>query len=322
MDLRFAPGFKLMSHKQFTDYFEDKMIYPINIEISPSGICNAKCENCFYRQNTNELKGLDKALFDESRMNLLLQYELPLLGVKSISWTGGGEPTQHPAFPKFVKGANESGLEQGLFTNGLRHIGCDPRLFEWIRVTKTNVPLNEEVIMSLRSCKTIGICINYSKKDTKQIIRDALKIAEKLEEAKEKSEYSTYVQVRPALLINGKSYENEVPKISHPLLKITNYKFMGMTNERNYNNCEAYHFAPFIWQDGDVDMCGYHRKEKKFNLGNLYNEGKEGQLKTIMEKAPKNIKVADNCQVCCKLNEMNSIIQFRKDLAKKDINFP
>jgi len=322
MDLRFAPGFKLMSHKQFTDYFDDKQIYPINIEISPSGVCNAKCENCFYRQNDNELDGFDKNMFDEDRMRILLQYELPLLGIKSISWTGGGEPTLHSAFPKFVEWAHEAGLEQGLFTNSLKPIEVDPSFFQWIRVTKTNMPLNEDFILKLRKCKTVGICINYSKTDDISIIENALKIAEKLEALKTNSDHSTYVQVRPALMISGKSYENEIPKIKHPLLQITNYKFLKMAEGRNYTDCEAYHFAPFIWQDGDVDVCGYHRKESKFNLGNLYNTGKKGQLKTIMETAPKNIKVANNCQVCCKLNEMNSIIQLRKDLNKRDINFP
>jgi len=284
MDLRFAPGFKLMSHKQFTDYFEDKTIYPINIEISPSGICNAKCENCFYRQNDFELLGLDRSWFNEDRMRFLLQYELPLLGVKSISWTGGGEPTLHPSFSKFVQWATEAGIEQGLFTNGLKLINADPKLFQWIRVTKTNFPLREDVIISFRSCRTVGICINYSKTDNEEVIQEALKIAEKLEANKENSEYSTYVQVRPALIISGKTYENEVPNISHPLLQITNYKFMGMTSERNYTDCEAYHFAPFIWQDGDVDVCGYHRKDPRFNLGNLMIQGKEGQLKLLWKK--------------------------------------
>jgi len=317
---RFAPGFKLMSHKNFTEYFDDKTIYPINIEISPSGVCNANCKDCFYRQNSNELQGLDKFYFDEIRMKKLIN-EISKLNIKSISWTGGGEPTLHPSFYKFTKWANKKNIQQGLFTNALKPIDYQPILFEWIRVTKTNKPFNEKVLMSLRRCKTLGLCINYSNTDNESVIKDALRIAEKLEENKLSSEHSTYVQVRPALLIKGKKYENDIPKLEHPLLQITDYKFLGLISERKYEKCEAYHFSPFIWQDGDVDVCGYHRKNKFYNLGNLYDEGRIGELKEIMKYAPENVKVIDSCQLCCKLNEMNTVIHLRKNIIK-DINFP
>ena len=100
-----------MSHRQFTDYFDGIPIYPIGVEISPSGICNAKCPYCLYRQDNNKLPGLDKDLFNEDRMYSLIQ-EFILLGVKSITWTGGGDPPMHPSFPKFVRWANEAGLKQ------------------------------------------------------------------------------------------------------------------------------------------------------------------------------------------------------------------
>lgn len=321
MDLRFALGFKLMSHRQFNDYFDNKQVYPINVEISPSGICNARCENYFYRQDNNALLGLDNLYFNKDRMQELIE-ELAELGVKSISWTGGGEPTTHPNFSEFAQWTKYAGIQQGLFTNALKPINYDPRLFQWIRVTQTNKPINEDIVKTLRPCKTLGICLNYSEKDDEDTIKELLSIAERLDAIKDSSTHTTYVQVRPALKIMGDTYENEVPKIEHPLLQITNYKFLGLSTKRNYTECEAYHFAPFIWQDGDVDVCGYQRKNPDYNLGNLYAKGISGKFKTIMDNAPQNVSVIKSCQVCCKLNEMNSIIQLRKDLNKKDINFP
>jgi len=320
MNERFAPGFKLMSHKNFFDYFEGKKIYPINVEISPSGMCNANCKNCFYRQDNNDLKGLDKFHFKEDRMKELMN-EFENIKIKSISWTGGGEPTLHPSFNEFSKWAKRKKIQQGLFTNALKPINYHPTLFEWIRVTKTDKPLNEDILSSLRRCKTLGICVNYSKDDNEDVIRDILKIAEKLEENKISFDHSTYVQVRPALLIKGKSYKNYIPNIEHPLLQITDYKFLGLLSERSYINCEGFHFAPFIWQDGDVDVCGYHRKNLNYNLGNLYEGGEIGKFKNIMKYAPENVKVINSCQNCCKLNEMNTAIHLRKNIIK-DINFP
>ena len=318
-EIRFEPGLKLARHKELVEYLNDKFVSPINVEISPSGICNANCPKCFYSQKSWALPGRDKEFFEENRMKDLIK-ELSDMGVKSISYTGGGEPTLHPSFPKFVKWANMAGLEQGLFTNALKPIKYDPTLFEWIRVTKTNHNLNEKVLETIRPCKTVGICVNYSKEDLKGVIEDTLKIGEKLDNLKTFKNHSTYVQVRPALEIKGGLVELIVPSIKHPLLTITDYKFLGSGSERDYNLCEAYHFTPFVWQNGDVDVCAYHKGEKEFNLGNLYVKGKQGRFKTIMKDAPSSIEVKDNCQICCKLNGMNSTINHMRKL--KDVNFP
>lgn len=319
IETRFEPGLKAARNKKFASYLCGELVFPIGVEISPSGICDANCVKCFYRQNSRELRGHEKKFFKTSRMEGLVN-ELSGLGVESISWTGGGEPTLHPSFPEFVEWANWAGLEQGLFTNALKPIKYDPTLFEWIRVTKTNRPLNEKSLETLRQCKTLGICINYVKEDSEKIIKDTLKIAERLDSLKTSKNHSTYVQVRPALIVKGRPIKVDIPSIKHPLLKITDYKFLGSDLERDYTNCEAYHLVPFIWQNGDVDVCAYHRGELGFNLGNLYSKGKQGRFRSIMEHAPKTIKVADNCQICCKLNSMNSMIHHMRQL--KDVNFP
>lgn len=319
IELRFEPGLKLARHEELGKYLSGKSISPINVEISPSGICDAGCEWCFYRQENSKIPGLDGNIFREIRMEGLIE-ELAGMGVKSISWTGGGEPTMHPSFPKFAEWANWAGLKQGLFTNALRFPIYDPTLFEWIRVSKTNRPWNMDSLRVLRQCKTLGLCINYRGKEDDELIKETLKIVEGLDKIKESPNYSTYLQVRPALKILGGKVEMIVPEISHPLIKITEYKFLGSNSERGYEECEAFHFNPFIWQDGDVDICGYHRKDARFNLGNLYKRGKEGKFRDIMENAPKTIKVDETCQTCCKLNSMNSIINLMRQL--KDVDFP
>lgn len=318
-ETRFEPGLKAALHSGFGEYLEGKIIPPINIEISPSGKCDASCTWCFYRQENNKIKGLDGKLFRESRMEGLVE-EFSGMGVKSISWTGGGEPSLHPSFSKFVEWVHWTGLKQGLFTNALKEIKYDPIFFEWIRVSKTDKDWNESSLRTLRQCKTLGMCINYRGEEDYNIVLETLKIAEKLNNLKESPEHSTYVQVRPALKIQGKSINIQVPQIEHPLIKITDYKFLGSNIERNYKKCEAYHFIPFIWQDGEVDICGYHRGDKQFNLGNVYSRGEYGKFRYIMNNAPPSISVKDNCQICCKLNSINSMIYLARSL--EDIDFP
>ena len=315
--MRFEPGLKLARHSKLGEYFEGKNVSPINIEISPSGKCDANCSWCFYRQKNNQMKGLDNKLFRESRMQGLVE-EFAGMGVNSISWTGGGEPTLHPSFPKFVEWAHWAGLKQGLFTNALKEINYDPTYFEWIRVSKTNKDWNVDSLKVLRQTKTLGMCINYSGNDKE--IKATLKIAEELDSLKESDEHSTYVQVRPILKIHGEKFSTKITNLKHPLLEITDYKFLGAGVERNYTDCEAFHFNPFIWQDGDVDVCGYQRGNKKYNLGNVYDTGEKGRFRNIMKNAPASVPVIDTCQICCKLNSMNSTIKYMKNL--EDIDFP
>lgn len=318
-ETRFEPGLKLARHKELGEYLTGQFVAPINIELSPSGICNAACPWCFYRQEKSVIHGIDGNLFNESRMEGLVE-EFAGLGVKSVSWTGGGEPTMHPSFSHFAELVNWAGLKQGLFTNALKQPVYDPTLFEWIRVSKTNSSWNKDSLYSLRRCKTLGLCINYQGSQDDGLILETLPLVEELDKIKSSPEHSTYLQVRPALRIMGDRTASEVPSITHPLLKITEYKFLGSNSEREYSQCEAFHFAPFIWPDGDVDVCGYHRKDKRFNLGNLYASGKEGRFAHIMKNAPQNVDVADSCQICCKLNAMNSMIHMMRKL--EDIEFP
>jgi len=316
-NLRFQPWLKTARHPQLVEYLEGNTIFPIEVEISPSRGCNAKCPKCFYGQIEDRIGG--PKFFKESRMESLAE-EFAILGIKSVDWSGGGEPTLHPSFDKFAEWMNQNGIKQGLFTNALETIKYDPTLFEWIRVTKTNKDLNESSLKDLRSCKTLGICINYKGKEDDKDVKNALNIAEKLHDLGKNLNYETYVQVRPALETHGKKVNIKPPNIQHPLLQTLVYKFSDSNSDKLYKNCEGYHFIPWIWQDGEVDVCSHHRKRVEFNLGNLYAEGKQGRFKYIMENAPASVKVAKDCQVCCKVHETNSLINAMKNL--KDPDFP
>lgn len=318
-EMRFEPGLKLVRHRELGSYLDGNTIAPINIELSPSGKCNAACDWCFYRQDSGKLHGLDSIMFKESRMEGLVE-EFAGLGVKSINWTGGGEPTFHNSFSKFADLSHWAGLKQGIFTNAIGEISYNPSFFEWIRVSKTNKDWNETNLRILRECKTLGLCINYRGEEDDTLIKKSLELVEKLDSLKKSSDHATYLQVRPALKTQGERTKTIVPAIDHPLLKITDYKFVGSNEERGYKNCEAFHFTPFIWQDGDVDVCGYHRKDPKFNLGNVYSKGEQGRFRYIMANAPKSVEVIENCQICCKLNAMNSMINLMRDL--EDVEFP
>ena len=303
--MRFAPPLKLALHPQYAAQVRGERVYPINVEISPSGACNASCNFCFYA-NTGELGDHRKVFLDEKVLGNLLIDCREELNVKSVSWTGGGDPSLYPEIREAVELASELGLKQGMFTNCLARPKYDPRLLDWVRVTMTDRPYRADYIKELRSAKTLGFAFNYSGPADDDYLRETLSVAEDV--------MADYVQVRPALKFHGQTVDIAPPAFTHPLMQVTHYKFDDAKRPHGYKTCEAYHLTPFIWEDGNVDVCSYMRKHEGYTLGNLYKDS----LRTILDRAPKDVPVHDQCQVCCRNHEYNKAIHQARTLEDKD----
>ena len=299
---RFNPQAKLASQENFLKFLKGEKVYPINIEISLSHTCNAHCSWCFY---TNTHVAKKEGMMDKDILFQLVQ-DLSELGIKAISWTGGGEPTLHPDFSEVVDLTDSLGIKQGLFTNALLKAEYDPAKFEWIRISNTDKDWNIKNIEYLRSkAKVLGLAYNYSGNDKE--VKDALEIGNDIK--------VDYVQVRQALNLRGYVTERKPPEINDPLLFITKYKFDNSSNPHGYSKCYGFNFVPFVWYNGNVDVCGYMNKHgKPYTLGNL----KEKRVKQIFDESPRHVPVVGTCQVCCKNHEINKLINNAMELKDKE----
>jgi len=87
--------FRIDSHKliyhvnRVNDWIEGKNIYPIYMEVSPSGACNYRCVYCGLDFMEYKPRYLDTDIF---KMRIS---ELGTLGLKSIMYAGEGEPFLH-----------------------------------------------------------------------------------------------------------------------------------------------------------------------------------------------------------------------------------
>ncbi len=97
---------------------------------------------------------------------------------------------------------------------------------------------------------------------------------------------------------------------------MTGYKFENAKKPHNYKRCEGFHLCPFVWEDGNVDVCAYNRRHEGYTLGNIYKDS----LKDILDRAPQSVPVHAGCQICCKLDETNQLIHHSRQL--QDVNFP
>lgn len=98
---------------------------PVNVEIDLSNRCSLGCEWCHfgYAHTRGPLAGkMEKPEgavpggdLMETGLALRIVRELEDFGVRSVTWTGGGEPTLHPDFDRIV---STTRIEQGLYTHG------------------------------------------------------------------------------------------------------------------------------------------------------------------------------------------------------------
>ncbi len=122
---------------------------PVNVEIDLSNRCSLGCSWCHFAYTHTRGPLAGKVAGPEGAVSGgdLMDYELArsvleqlhAAGVKSITWTGGGEPTLHPAFGVIVSLAYAFGFDQGIYTHG-GHVdsGTAQRLkaqFTWVFVS-------------------------------------------------------------------------------------------------------------------------------------------------------------------------------------------
>lgn len=106
--------FKLLRHGPVVArMLAGQRVYPISVEFDLSLTCNHGCAWCSF----NGFRQENWVHFPGPRALLLLE-ELAAVGVKSITFTGGGEPLVHKSATELFVKAHSLGLQYGVVTNG------------------------------------------------------------------------------------------------------------------------------------------------------------------------------------------------------------
>ena len=123
---------KLIYHPQaVADWLEGKNIWPIEIEISPSGACNHRCVFCAVDYIGYKPNFLDKDVILRDIRHLSAK------GLKSVVCSGEGEPLLNKDMPEIANRIKECGVDVAMSTNGVLFTGkiageC-MGAFTWIR---------------------------------------------------------------------------------------------------------------------------------------------------------------------------------------------
>lgn len=117
-----------------------QILAPLHVRVKPTNICNHDCWYCAYRRDNIQL-GKDMAVRDhipEPKMMELVDDFIDL-GVKAVTFSGGGDPLCYPYLAKTALRLADAGIKIAALTNGALLTGEVAELFaacgSWIRVS-------------------------------------------------------------------------------------------------------------------------------------------------------------------------------------------
>jgi cyclic pyranopterin phosphate synthase len=339
-----------MYHPEAVDKWQSgERVYPITMEISPSGACNHRCIFC----------GLDylnyKPIYLDSEIITENLKQMSLKGLKSIVIAGEGEPLLNKKTPDIINNLKHYGIDIALSTNGV--------LF--------NKETAKEVMNSL---SWIRFSVNAGTEKTHQIIHKGKKkdfddIIKNLEHAvniKRKHNYKTTLGVQMLLIPENKDevillsrilkktgvdYFTVKPFSKHPKsysdievgFDYTEYLYLekqlkeiesddfkvffrkeSMSKKKahkTYSCCYGLPFWGYIDSSGEVWACIAYIGDAEFSYGNI-NEtplvelwGSKKADSIFSKCATMNI---DKCRELCRLDSINTYLYRLKNPEEHD----
>jgi radical SAM protein with 4Fe4S-binding SPASM domain len=339
MDKYRIDSHKLLYHpERVSRWLKGETIYPIYMEVSPTGSCNHRCTYCGLDFMEYQNRSLDTTLFKE-RLT-----EMGKLGLKSIMYAGEGEPFLHKDIGEIIRHTKASDIDVGVTTNAalLKSSLADEILahVEWIKVSINGG--NSETYAAVHRCKPAEF-------DT--VIKN-MRYASQIKAAKG---YKCALGMQIVLLPENKDSVLELARIArdigmnylvikpysqHPQSLTRKYEdikysdFLSLSDElkkygtndfnvifrlktmkkwdeaeRVYKNCNALPFWSYIDSGGNVWGCSVFLGDQRFAYGNIYEhtyqEIWEGAAREKSLRWSENELDTSQCRVNCRMDEVN-----------------
>ena len=122
MDTKATPysNLKIFAHaEKLSQVHKGVRIAPIYVRLKPTNYCNHHCYYCSYADNELGLRDIvnrqDQIPWD--KMQEIIS-DFADMGVKAVTFSGGGEPLVYPNIIETIDGMKKAGVETSIITNG------------------------------------------------------------------------------------------------------------------------------------------------------------------------------------------------------------
>lgn len=330
---------KLIYHPEaVARWMKGENIYPIEIEISPSGACNHRCVFCAVDYIGYQPDFLDKDIIlrDVSQMSKK--------GLKSVICSGEGEPLLNKDMPDIANGINSCGVDVAMSTNGVlftRELANDCLgAFTWIRFSvasmekesydkiqrgqasdldkvKTNLAEVVRVKRDKGLKTTLGVQCLLLPNNLSQLPDMARQLREIGVDYLTVKPYSQHLHSENAFQIDYDSLldmEQEIKKFETEDFSIyfRANAMKKMHHEKCYEQCYGLPFMTHIDAKGNIWPCVAHIGTKEFCYGNIYEqtfvEIWEGEKRQEIIKKLNRADINKICREACRLDEINKYL--------------
>lgn len=349
---------KIFSSKErIFDFLEGKRVYPINIEIDPTNLCNEKCIWCVWENHRKDKTSISKGLLEK------IIYNLSEVGVKSINWTGGGEPLVNKYTLNSISLAKSLGIQNGIFTNGTFIDKSAAKTLvencEWVRISWGGatpetfykchrVKKLESLIDGLSFLKsfkeklnsktTLGVSQLVVKENYHELYALA-NLSKKLG--------ADYFQGKPDVRMGSEDFnwwdKEVIPLFERAKSELEDNSFRVLVaqytkdkygeggtrfrdtgsglleiSDTEKSKCYVHNFVTAITANGDVAFCKNLRDEKKYILGNLNNSSFK-EIWNSQKRKDVEIDINRNgCGAFCQNGKLNETLRYIKTLYNTD----
>ncbi len=334
-------------------YFKEKLdslyseiseiLPPVHVRLKPTNICNHNCYYCAYKSDNLQLgKDMDQRDFIPRDKIIEIIDDFIDMGVKAVTFSGGGEPLTYPYIVDALKRLIAGGIKFACLTNGSKLEGEAAELFAahatWVRVSMDGydgesyakyrnvsdrefgkVIANIKNFIALKGPASLGVSFIIGR-DNAGHVKDFLRLMRDIGVAS--------VKVSAAIVGNSVSENNDYHKPVFQMVKeqiaeakrellsdnfeiYDTYHMLDELFDKPYKWCPMLQIRPVIGADLNVYSC----QDKAYNLD-------EGLLGSIRDKSFKEfwfdgkekffkINPSVLCRHHCVSNKLNSdIIEF------------
>lgn len=330
---------KLIYHvSRVAKWLETGDVYPIYMEISPSGACNHRCTFCGL-----DFMGYQKRFLDSGILKERLS-EMGQLGVRSIMYGGEGEPLMHVDICDIIRHTADCSIDVAVTSNGVLFKGAIAEaalpVLKWIKISlnagtrqtyaKVHRTKPEDFDIVLKNIAD-AVVIKQRHGYTSTIGVQMLLLPENQEEA---------VEFARIVRDTGADYLVIKPYSQHPMSKTDKYSDINYAGSmalaeslaeiatedfsvifrtnamsrwddkgRSYCQCLAHPFWSYIDTAGNCWGCSVYLGDERFLYGNIYDSSfKEiwtgGLRKKISTWIETGLDVS-GCRVNCRMDAIN-----------------
>ncbi len=352
-------GLKIVWHPdKLASIRKEEVTAPICVRVKPTNRCDHNCFYCSYNPEAEKVNILSQEfkrndeIPREKMMEILDDFKE--IGVKAITFSGGGEPLVYSHIIDTFKKVIENGIELSIITNGQKLNGERAELLKdakWVRISldacrkesfgkskRISESLFEELIENIKNFAKIKnskceLGINFVVHEFNQEeVYDSVKFFRELgvnhikftprwiDNRKEWEEY--HAPFKEKVIEQIKKAKKDFPDFDIFDTYENDFLLTGVP-ERSYTKCPIMQIVPVIAADSIVYFCHDKAYTKSGELGSLKNKSfKDLWFSKEAAEKFKNFDPSVECRQHCTYDARNILIN---DVIKnygEHLNFP